>query len=166
MVEEDPREAHIPAQQPSSCQEARLPSPHGHRRGPQRGAEPSAQGPRPPLRLIWRIRDRRTFVDLRRRGRRARHGSVSVTYLPASTTTIAEPPRIAFAVPRKVGTAVVRNRLRRQVKAHLASPAADASALAPGAYLVAIRPGAGDVARTQLLTDVDRCLDRLSGVSR
>ena len=140
-----PREAHIPAQQPTSCQEARLPSPHGHRRGPQRRAEPSAQGPRPPLGLIWRIRDRRTFVDLRRRGRRARHGSVSVTYLPATATTVVEPPRIAFAVPRKVGTAVVRNRLRRQVQgpSGLGSPSTRPD-WRPAPTSSRIRPGAGE----------------------
>jgi ribonuclease P protein component len=91
---------------------------------------------------------------------------VSVTYLPATAATAAEPPRIAFAVPRKVGTAVVRNRLRRQVRAHLATNAAAQGTLAPGAYLVALRPGAGDHGRDQLLAELDRCLDRLSGASR
>jgi ribonuclease P protein component len=91
---------------------------------------------------------------------------VAVTYLPASGPTDVEPPRIAFAVPRKVGTAVVRNRLRRQVKAHLASVAGDRGRLASGAYLVALRPGASEIGRDQLLADVDRCVDRLSGVSR
>jgi len=163
MVEEAPREAHISAQRPSPCQEARLPSPHVHGRGPQRPAVPSGQGPSAPLGLIWRIRDRRTFVELHRRGRRARHGCVSVTYLAATAPTVAVPPRVAFAVPRKVGTAVVRNRLRRQVRAHLGASGAD---LAPGAYLVALRPGAAESGRDELLADLDRCLQRLSGVSR
>lgn len=61
---------------------------------------------------------------------------------------------------------MVRNRLRRQVKAHLASAAGAQPRLASGAYLVAIRPGAGELDRSQLLLDVDRCLDRLSGASR
>ena len=61
---------------------------------------------------------------------------MSVTYLAATAPTVAVPPRVAFAVPRKVGTAVVRNRLRRQVRAHLGASGAD---LAPGAYLVALR---------------------------
>jgi ribonuclease P protein component len=91
---------------------------------------------------------------------------VSVTYLPAPATATAEPPRIAFAVPRKVGSAVVRNRLRRQVKAHLASVASEPPRLGPGAYLVAIRPGAAELDRSRLLDDVDRCLERLSGAAR
>ena len=39
--------------------------------------------------------------------------------LAPSPLTGDEPPRVAFAVSRKVGTAVVRNRLRRQVRAYL-----------------------------------------------
>lgn len=89
-----------------------------------------------------------------------------MTFLPAPATTSAQPPRIAFAVPRKVGTAVIRNRLRRQVTAHLATPVEDGPRLAPGAYLVALRPGAADLDRRELLDDVDRCLDRLAGASR
>lgn len=61
---------------------------------------------------------------------------------------------------------MVRNRLRRQVKAHLASFAGNEARLAPGAYLVALRPGAGEIGREQLLADVDRCVERLSGVPR
>lgn len=61
---------------------------------------------------------------------------------------------------------MVRNRLRRQVKAHLASLAGDQPRLASGAYLVAIRPGAAELDRSRLLTDVDRCLERLSEARR
>lgn len=165
MVEEAPREAHLPAQQPPPRQAPRLSSSHGDPLGPQHRAGPPAQGPPAPVGLIWRIRDRHTFVELRRRGRRARHGSVSVTYLPAAATTT-EPPRVAFAVPRKVGTAVVRNRVRRQVKAHLATTTPDRSPMPSGAYLVALAPGAGEVGRAQLLSDVDHCLDRLTGTTR
>ena len=82
---------------------------------------PAAQGPAAPVGLIWRIRDRRTFVELRRRGRRARDGCVAVTYLPAPEAEAADPPRVAFAVPRRTGPAVVRNRLRRRARAHLAA---------------------------------------------
>lgn len=162
MVEEAPREAHLPAQQPTPCQEARLPSPHGDPCGPQRVAVAPAQGPGSPVGLIWRIRDRRTFLELRRRGRRARHGRVSVTHLP--TPAEATPPRVAFAVPRKVGTAVVRNRLRRQVRGHLGRRQASGETLAPGAYLIALAPGAAELGPDVLLGDLDRCLDRVTGV--
>ena len=78
-----------------------------------------------------------------------------------------EPPRVAFAASRKVGTAVVRNRLRRQVRAHLAEVRSTAPDRLPaGAWLIAIDPSAADADRSVLLADVDACLDRLTGVSR
>lgn len=161
MVEEAPREAHIPAQQPPPGQEARLPRSDGHEGRSQRPARSSAQGPQAPVGLIWRLHDRRTFIELRRRGRRTRSGSVAVTVMldPVSPTPL--PPRIAFAVPRKVGPAVVRNRLRRQVRAHLASRRAD-HRLPSGDWLFAIQPGAADLERSALLEAVDTCVDRMS----
>ena len=73
-----------------------------------------------------------------------------------------EPPRVAFAVSRKVGTAVVRNRLRRQVRAHLGELRAQDPARFPsGAWLFAIQPTAAEVDRETLFRDVDSCLDRL-----
>lgn len=88
---------------------------------------------------------------------------MSVTHLPASDPTAADPPRIAFAVPRKVGTAVVRNRLRRQVRAHLDLRQGSEQAIPSGAYLVALAPGAADQAPETVLADLDRCLDKLVG---
>jgi ribonuclease P protein component len=87
---------------------------------------------------------------------------VSVTHLP--TPAEATPPRVAFAVPRKVGTAVVRNRLRRQVRGHLGRRQASGETLAPGAYLIALAPGAAELGPDVLLGDLDRCLDRVTGV--
>lgn len=87
---------------------------------------------------------------------------MAVTHLPASGSAVADPPRLAFAVPRKVGTAVVRNRLRRQARAHLARRQASPEGLAPGAYLVALAPGAADEDTATLLADLDRCLDRVT----
>ena len=88
---------------------------------------------------------------------------MSVTHLPASGPTAADPPRIAFAVPRKVGSAVVRNRLRRQVRAHLDLRQRSDQAISSGAYLVALAPGAATEPPTTVMADLDRCLDKLAG---
>lgn len=88
---------------------------------------------------------------------------MSVTHLPASAPTAADPPRIAFAVPRKVGTAVVRNRLRRQVRAHLDRRQNSDQGISSGAYLVFLAPGTADEAPATVLADLDRCLDKLVG---
>ncbi|MBU3701716.1 MAG: ribonuclease P protein component [Acidimicrobiia bacterium] len=117
--------------------------------------------------MIWRIRDRRTFQELRRHGRRVRCGVVSMTVLLPSPAA-SEPPRLAFAVPRSVGPAVVRNRLRRRVRAHLSGVRGSNPERFPsGAWLVALSPAAATMAAADLLADVDRCLERCTtGVGR
>jgi ribonuclease P protein component len=85
----------------------------------------------------WRIRDRATFAALRD-GRRGHAGPVRLTWVPDAEA--GTPPRVAFAVGRRVGSAVERNRLRRQLRAVIAGLAPD---LAPGAYLIAYRGGPG-----------------------
>jgi ribonuclease P protein component len=49
-------------------------------------------------------------------------------------------PEVGFAVPRSVGTAVTRNRLRRRLRAALAE-----SRLPGGAYLVIVQPAAASL---------------------
>jgi ribonuclease P protein component len=53
----------------------------------------------------------------------------------------AEPPRVAYAVGRRAGGAVVRNRIRRRLRAAVRDVHAE---LVPGAYLI----GAGAEAAT------------------
>ena len=96
---------------------------------------------------VWRVRDRATFTALRS-GRRGHAGPVRVTWVPEPDAT--SPPRVAFAVRRRVGSAVARNRVRRQLRAVVAELAPH---LAPGAYLVAYR-GAPDVPFAELRDDV------------
>lgn len=80
-----------------------------------------------------------------------------MTYAPAPVTTPVEPPRVGFALSRKVGSAVVRNRLRRQIQAHLRDIS---ETMRPGIYLFSVRPGSAGVDRATLLGDVDACLTR------
>lgn len=86
--------------------------------------------------------------------------------LPSPTAP--EPPRLAFAVPRSVGPAVVRNRLRRRVRAHLSQVRHSRPERFPsGVWLVALSPAAAAVSAVDLLADVDRCLERVTtGVDR
>jgi len=192
VVEEARSEAHVPTQQPSPSQAARVPSPDVDPSGPRRGAVPSPQGAHQAVGLtsdptvapgvVWRIRDRRTFVALRRDGVRARSGPLTITALidsareqgsaPSSvdltarrasvpgTVTGADPPRVAFAISRRVGHAVVRNRLRRQLRAICAELAG--VSLVPGAYLVSAQPAATALSYSELRSDVQRALSRLN----
>ena len=101
--------------------------------------------------MIWRIRERSAFTRLAREGRRTRAGVLWCTYIPDPAAT---PPRVAYALGRAIGPAVVRNRLRRQIRALL-----DTTSLPPGWYLIRDQPAATRRSRDELVFDVQRLVD-------
>jgi ribonuclease P protein component len=126
--------------------------------------------------VIWRIRERAAFERLRSEGVRIRpltspptegephrRRSLWCSYLPDPADV---PPRVAFAIGRKVGPAVVRNRLRRQIRAVLNeadSNQTSADALAPGSYLFGAHPSVTELSFAQLRREV---LDLVAGAQR
>jgi ribonuclease P protein component len=80
---------------------------------------------------------------------------VSVTFLADG----AAPPRVAYAVGRRVGGAADRNRLRRRLRAIVGEAA---PGLAPGAYLVAAGPDAAALPHPQLQALVSDALEAVS----
>lgn len=81
------------------------------------------------------------FQVLARSGARARQGPVAVRFLRVAP---ASPPRVAYAVSRRVGGAVVRNRVRRRLRAGVQL---NGAMLVDGAaYLVSADP---EAARTE-----------------
>jgi ribonuclease P protein component len=141
VLEEAEGEAHVPTQQPEASQAARLsaadadPRRAGHRPGT------APEGPRPAVGLIGRISDRATFDALRRDGRRARRGQVTVLFLPEAGA--GADVRVAYSVGRRVGKAVDRNRVRRRLRAAMRDVSRNGDGLSSGAYLVLVRPEAG-----------------------
>lgn len=66
-------------------------------------------------------------------------------FLPGDPTL---PPRVAYAVGRRVGPAVVRNRVRRRLRA--ATRAHRAELLPGGAYLFGAAPAAASVSFAEI----------------
>ena len=152
-------EAHIPAEQPPEGAPARLPAPHGD---PGRAGHPggsSPEGAPPPVGLIGRLRERSTLDLLHREGRRSRHHPVSVSWLESDAM---RPPRVAYAVSRRAGGAVVRNRVRRRLRAVMADLA---PTLRPGAYLVAGARPAASMPYVQLAGAVREALRAVGAVA-
>jgi ribonuclease P protein component len=106
-----------------------------------------------------RLRRRDEFTATIRGGRRAARGSVVVhltTPAPAENRTI--PARAGFVVPKTVGGAVERNRVRRRLR-HLMR---ERLAALPAGTAVVVRalPGATDRNHLQLAADFHAALDR------
>jgi ribonuclease P protein component len=76
---------------------------------------------------------------------------------PADVGSIA----VAFAVGRRVGPAVVRNRLRRRLRAELTG-LSRAGTLQPGCYLVSLRPEAATLPGPALLVHLREALAALA----
>lgn len=95
-------------------------------------------------RPVWRVRGRRPFTALQRDGRRVRVGPVALTWVALHDDS---PPRVAFAVGKRVGSAVVRNRLRRRLRAATAEVAGQ---LGPGIYLISAAPEAAALSPDEL----------------
>jgi len=100
----------------------------------------------------WESLTRRgDFARVQRRGRRSAAAAFVVLALPGRTRT-----RVGITVSTAVGNAVVRNRLRRQVRGML--DRADL-ATAPARDIVIIaRPAAAGTAFADLARELDRAL--------
>ncbi len=91
--------------------------------------------------VVGRIRKQSTFRALSRPDGRARRGALSVVFRLGSPEVpeVADLPLFGFAVGRRYGGAVERNRLRRRLRHAARSSGPD---LAAGAYLVRVASGA------------------------
>jgi ribonuclease P protein component len=74
------------------------------------------------------------------------------------------PPRVAFAVGRKVGSAAVRNRVRRRLRAVMAD-AARQQRLPIGAYLVSAAPEIVPMSFEEVRHSVFTALQRLEATA-
>jgi ribonuclease P protein component len=84
-----------------------------------------------------------------------RRGPITVTWLAGDP---AEPPRVAYAIGRRAGGAVVRNRIRRRLRSIMQELRAQ---LRPGAYLVGAATGAASLSYGDLRATVCEALGTL-----
>lgn len=116
----------FPAEQPSSREGARIPSAHAHPRRPRHPRCTSPQGSHRTLRVVERVSVRPVLAQANRvvsgddyratvRGGYRIAAAHTVTFVRASATE--RPTRFGFIVSKAVGNAVIRNRVRRRLKA-------------------------------------------------
>jgi ribonuclease P protein component len=106
-------EAHFPAEQPGSQAAARVPEPHGDGRRPQGAERPPRARPQEAQRLT-NLRKRADFLAANGGRRAATPGFV----LLVRDRKDSDPSmRVGFTVTKKIGGAVVRNRMKRRFRA-------------------------------------------------
>jgi len=147
------REAYLPTQSASSSPQARFPCAHEHSRRPSGPEVPPGQGPGPSLGLIDRVRERDAFTRLRRDGVRVRTDPLWCSFVLDPDLV---PPQVAFAIGRAVGSAVSRNRLRRRLRAVLAT-----CDVPPGLYLIGARVPACERTFAEIELTVIRLFDKV-----
>ena len=113
---------------------------------------------------LWRLSGVDRFAALRTTRHRARSGPLRVSWVPGPDADAGgAPPRVAFAIGRRVGPAVVRNRLRRRLRSVLAELEPP---LPPGDYLLVCDPDAASLPFSELKVLVSKVLSALSPANR
>jgi len=95
------------------------------------------------------ISSRRTFEALGASGHRGRSGPLAVRFVPAEDGD--ESRRVAYAISRKAGGAVRRNRIRRRLRSAVDAVAEE---MAAGAYLITPDRTTIDMAFTALINSL------------
>ena len=90
---------------------------------------------------------------------------MTVVFLPEQAPAADGAPgdvRVAYGIGRRVGTAVVRNRVRRRLRAAVHEVDRERGGLSPGAYLVLARPEAGAAAYAELTGALGAACDEVA----
>ena len=116
------RETNLPTERPSPKAATRVPSANGlarRARDPQAASRERAQAPlglrRPPVQRRNRLSRSRDFDTVYRRGKSASTRYLVLHWFPRDED-LDGVPRLGLAVPRSVGSAVVRNRVKRLLR--------------------------------------------------
>ena len=150
-------QAHIPAEQPSSCKDPRFPCPHAYPRWPCHPRRSSCKGSHRAKRLAAsllpkqnRLRSGDEIRATMKAGKRSSNQTLTFHYLSGSG-------RFAFITPKSIGNAVVRNRVKRRGRAAVAK---HLSALSQIDGVFRFHPAAGDQSFDEIASSIQNLLNR------
>ncbi len=150
-------EAHFPAQQPRPQAASRVPQPHGDGRRAQ-GAQPAPRARPQEAQRLATIRKRADFLAANRGKRATTPGFV----LLVRDRKDDDPSiRVGFTVTKKIGGAVVRNRMKRRFRA-LARELLPAGGVARADHVMIGRSGGIERDFALLRVDLASALGRLA----
>jgi ribonuclease P protein component len=150
-------EAHLSTEQSGPRAAARVPGPHGDRRRPQ-GAE-RAPGPRPQEAQRLAIIKKRSDFLAANAGRRA--ATPGFVLLVRNRGDGDDQMRVGFTVSKKVGNAVVRNRMKRRFRS-LAREIIPAHGYAGSDHVMIGRAGGIERDFGLLRQDLTKALERVA----
>jgi len=150
-------EAHFPAEQPRPQASARLPRPDGDGRRPQGAERASRPRPQEAQRLIT-LSKRADFLAANRGRRTATPGFV---LLVRDRNDDDPSTRVGFTVTKKIGGAVVRNRMKRRFRA-LARELLPAGGVAGADHVMIGRSGGIERDFALLRADLASALSRIT----
>jgi ribonuclease P protein component len=153
-------DTYVPTQRAQTGQDPRLPQADVDQG--RTGGDPVApgEGTTPTVGVsagVGPIRSRRTFELLRGSSSRGRSGPLGVSFVEQPAWSR---PEVAYAINRQVGSAVVRNRLRRRLRAIVSE---QATSLPVGAYVVRTGPGGTSLGYDELRVAMSQALERAVG---
>ena len=149
-------EAHLPAEQPGPQAASRVPQPHGDRRRTQ-GAECS---PRPRPQEAQRLANIRKRADFLAANGGLRTTTPGFILLIRDRKDADASMRVGFTVTKKIGGAVVRNRMKRRFRA-LAREVVPAKGLAGADHIMIGRAKGVERDFGLLRSELASALDRL-----
>ena len=106
------------------------------------------------------LKKRSEFLRVRGGSRWSTPALVVETRLRPETEGAIKVPRVGFTISKKIGNAVVRNRIRRRLRAAVST--LDPAQMRPGYdYVVIARTGAADCAYQDLKAELEQALQRV-----
>ena len=106
---------------------------------------------------VARLRGRRAFAELATHGRTVRSGLLRVRFVATDNEAA-----VGFAIGKKYGSAVERNRLRRRLRAAVT---AATTPLTRGFYVISAEPAAAQATFGELVAAVDRAATKVTATA-
>lgn len=162
------REENVSTKRTAPLEAPWLPPAHVDQSWSAGASEPSSPRPRKTISLIAPLRSRASFASLSTQGRRGQGKWCWVRHAPLpepdGVAAGARVPQVGYAIGKKIGNAVVRNRIRRRLRPLVVAQAAD---LAPAAYLIGVKSNeVAWISHEELQNDLQRVLAAASEARR